>query len=70
LIESQSSGVTTYGIIADWRKAYLWDRQESEIFAANQHLDFAVRLMVAIIGVYRGAFGVKRPAAFVRIATS
>jgi len=69
-IESQSPGVTTYGLVADWRLAVLYDRMRSEIFVANQHGDFAIRLMAAIIAVYRAAFAVKRPAAFCRIATS
>lgn len=69
-VESQSSGVTTYGLVADWRLAVLYDRMNSEIFVANQHSDFAIRLMAAIIAVYRAAFAVKRPAAFCRIATS
>jgi HK97 family phage major capsid protein len=72
IVTSLSPAVATYGIVADWRRAKLWDRmgQSSSVYFANQHADFAIRFMTAMIGVYRGAFGVKRPPAFCRIAWS
>lgn len=69
-VQSQSPAVANYGVVGDFRKAWLWDRLQSEILLANQHMDFATRLITAIIGVYRGAFGVKRPKAFTRVALS
>lgn len=53
------------GIVGDFRKAVLWDRQESTIAASNQHLDFFTRNLVAILAEMRKAFGVIQPNAFV-----
>lgn len=55
------------GLVADFRKAVLWDRQQATITATDSHADFFIRNLVAILGEERVAFGVLRPAAFVNI---
>ena len=52
-------------ILADFRKAVLWDRQQATIAATNAHADFFERNLVAIRGEARGAFAITRPTAFV-----
>lgn len=52
-------------IVADFKLAILWDRMETMIAMSNQHSDFFVRNLVAILAEMRAAFGVIRPKAFV-----
>jgi HK97 family phage major capsid protein len=60
--ESLSAGTS---VVADFRKAVLWDRQDASIAVSNQHADFFIRNMVAILAEARYAFGVIQPSAFV-----
>jgi HK97 family phage major capsid protein len=53
------------GILGDWRKAVLWDRETATITASDSHADFFIRNMVAILCELRAAFGLIRPSAFV-----
>lgn len=62
--ESVPSGV---GIVADWRQAILWDREQASIQVSDSHADFFIRNLVAILAELRAAFGVIRPKAFVSI---
>jgi len=55
------------GMVADWRMAVLWDREEAGIQVSDSHADFFVRNLVAILAEMRAAFGVIRPKAFVEI---
>jgi HK97 family phage major capsid protein len=64
VVESDSL-TAGYGIVADWRLAVLWDREQATITASNSHSDFFIRNLVAILAEMRAAFGVLRPAAFV-----
>lgn len=52
-------------VIADWKLAYLWDRQQATMYTTNSHSDFFVRNIIALLTELRAAFGVLRPAAFV-----
>jgi HK97 family phage major capsid protein len=62
----ESEGMTEgYALVADWRLAVLWDRMRVSISVSNQHSDFFIRNLVAILAEMRAAFGVLRPAAFV-----
>jgi HK97 family phage major capsid protein len=62
----ESEGMTEgFAIVADWRLAVLWDRMRVSISVSNQHSDFFIRNLVAILAEMRAAFGVLRPAAFV-----
>lgn len=55
------------GVVADWRMAVLWDREEASLQVSDSHADFFVRNLVAILAEMRAAFGVIRPKAFVTI---
>jgi HK97 family phage major capsid protein len=52
-------------VLADWRKAVLWDRQQASIVATNSHADFFERNLVAIRGELRAGFGIIRPLGFI-----
>ncbi|URM86975.1 major capsid protein [Arthrobacter phage Basilisk] len=57
------------GLLADFTKAVLWDREQTTVTMTDSHADFFIRNMVAVLAEERVAFGVTRPAAFVKIAT-
>jgi len=65
-IESEAVPAGT-GLLADWRFAVLWDREQANIAVSDSHEDFFVRNLIAILAEMRAAFGVIRPAAFVEI---
>ncbi len=65
-VESEAMPEGT-GMVADWRMAVLWDREEAAIQVSDSHADFFVRNLVAILAEMRAAFGVIRPKAFVEI---
>jgi HK97 family phage major capsid protein len=44
--------------------ATLWLREDLMVALSDQHSDYFVRRMVAVLGVLRAAFGVKRPKCF------
>jgi HK97 family phage major capsid protein len=56
------------GWVADWKKAVLWDREQASVSISTSHEDWFTRNLVAILAEMRAAFGVIRPAAFVKIA--
>lgn len=62
--ENIASGV---GLVGDFRKAVLWDREQASISITDSHADFFIRNLVAILAEERAAFGVTRPKAFVEI---
>lgn len=66
VVESETieSGV---GLVGDFRKAVLWDREQASISITDSHADFFIRNLVAILAEERVAFGVTRPKAFVEI---
>lgn len=51
-------------IIADWREAVLLSRAPVTVQMSNQHSDFFLRGLVAVLATARAAFFVRRPAAF------
>lgn len=53
--------------VADWRRAILWDREQSSITVSDSHADFFIRNMIAILAESRMAFGITHPRAFVEI---
>ena len=63
VVSSQSKSEGT-GLMGDYRKAVLWDREEANVTATDSHEDFFIRNMVAILAEMRAAFGVIRPTAF------
>jgi HK97 family phage major capsid protein len=62
--EAIAAGV---GLVGDFRKAVIWDREQASITATDSHADFFIRNLVAILAEERLAFGVLRPKAFVSI---
>lgn len=66
VVESEANAVGA-GLVADWRLAMLWDREQSQILVSDSHSDFFIRNLLAILAELRAAFGVIRPAAFVEI---
>lgn len=56
------------GLLGDFSKAVLWDREETTVTMTDSHADFFIRNMVAILAEERVAFGVTRPTAFVDVA--
>jgi predicted phage gp36 major capsid-like protein len=65
--ESQPDGE---GLLGDFSKAVLWDREQTTVTMTDSHADFFIRNMVAILAEERVAFAVVRPPAFVKVATA
>lgn len=53
------------GLVGDFSKAVLWDREQTTVTMTDSHADFFIRNMVAVLAEERVAFGVVRPTAFV-----
>lgn len=53
--------------VGDWRKAILWDREESSITMSDSHANFFIQNLVAILAEMRAAFGIIQPNAFVQV---
>ena len=66
VIESEAVPAGT-AYVGDWKKAVLWDRQQSTITTTDSHADFFIRNLVAILAEMRAGFGVLQPSAFVEI---
>lgn len=62
--EAATEGV---GLLGDFRKAVLWDREQAGIQVTDSHSDFFIRNLVAMLAEMRAAFGVLQPSAFVEI---
>jgi HK97 family phage major capsid protein len=62
--EAVAAGV---GLVGDWRRAVVWDREQASVTISDSHADFFIRNMVAVLAEERLAFGVTRPSAFVSI---
>lgn len=63
VVESEAIEQGT-GLLGDFRKAIIWDRERATIQVSDSHEDFFIRNMVAILAEMRAAFGVIRPSAF------
>lgn len=66
VVESETIAAGT-GLVGDFRKAVLWDREQASISVTDSHADFFIRNLIAILAEERVAFGVTRPRAFVEI---
>jgi HK97 family phage major capsid protein len=66
VVTSQSKPAGT-AILADWRKAVLWDREAASISVTDSHEDWFIRNLVAILAEMRAAFGLIRPSAFCEV---
>lgn len=65
-IESEAIPEGT-GVVADWRKGVLYDREQAAVLVSDSHEDFFIRNLVAILAELRAAFLWTRPAALVEI---
>ncbi len=65
--EAVSEGL---GLVGDFRRAVLWDREQAAIAVSDSHADFFIRNLVAILAELRAAFGIFRPSAFVQFPTT
>ena len=54
-------------LVGNFRYAVLFDRQSGSIAVSDQHADFFVRNMVAILAEARVGFGIIRPQAFCKV---
>ena len=52
-------------VVADWRQAVLWDRQQTSVMVTEAHKDWFARNLVAVRAELRAAFGLLKPAGFV-----
>jgi HK97 family phage major capsid protein len=55
------------GILGDWRKAVLWDRERVTISVSDSHEDFFIRNMIAILCEMRATFGLVSPDSFITV---
>lgn len=62
--ESQTEGT---GLLGDFAKAVVWDREQTTVTMTDSHSDFFIRNLVAVLAEERLAFGVTRPTAFVSL---
>ena len=62
--ESQTEGT---GLLGDFSKAVVWDREQTTVTMTDSHSDFFIRNLVAVLAEERLAFGVTRPTAFVSL---
>ena len=65
VVESETIAAGT-AVVGDFSKAVLWDREDTTVTFSDSHTDFFVRNLVAVLAEERVAFGVTRPAAFVK----
>lgn len=61
---------TGRGLLGDFKKAVLWDREQTTVTMTDSHADFFIRNLVAILAEERVAFAVTRATAFVEIDTA
>lgn len=66
IVESEAVPQGT-SYVGDWRRAILWDREQSSITVSDSHADFFIRNLVAILAELRAAFAILQPSAFVKI---
>jgi HK97 family phage major capsid protein len=66
VVQSQTVTQGT-GLLGNWRKAVMWDREAASIQVSDSHSDFFIRNMIAILAELRAAFGLIRPSGFVEV---
>jgi len=53
--------------LANWKDGFVWDREQANISVTDNHSDFFIRNMIAILAEERLAFGVLRPQSFIQV---
>jgi HK97 family phage major capsid protein len=66
VVENEAVPVGT-GYVGDFRRAVLWNREQTTISVSDSHANFFIRNIVAILAEMRAAFGVLQPNAFVEM---
>ena len=66
VVESESQATGT-GLLGDFSKAVVWDREQTTVTMTDSYADFFIRNLVAVLAEERLAFGVTRPTAFVSL---
>jgi HK97 family phage major capsid protein len=56
-------------LVGDFRQAVLWEREGISLTVSDQHADFFVRNLLAILAEMRAAFGVLDPEAFCSVTS-
>lgn len=69
VVESQGLAAGS-GLVGDFSKAIIWDRQQATVEFTDSHADFFTRGLLAARATERLAFGVTRPQAFVKAAVA
>jgi HK97 family phage major capsid protein len=54
-------------ILGDFRKAVLWDREQTTIRISEHHAENFTHNMITVLAEMRAAFGLIRPSAFVKV---
>lgn len=55
----------SHAVLADWRYAVLWDREETQLYVTDSHSDLFIRNILVLLAELRAGFGIIRPAAFI-----
>ena len=66
VVESESQAAGT-GLLGDFSKGVIWDREQTTVTMTDSHADFFVRNLIAVLAEERLAFGVTRPTAFCQL---
>lgn len=66
VVESETQPAGS-GLLGDFSKAVIWDREQTTVTMTDSHADFFIRNLVAILAEERLAFAVTRPSAFVNV---
>lgn len=56
-------------LVGDFRQAVLWEREGVNVMVSDQHADFFIRNLLAILAEMRAAFGVLDPQAFCTVTS-
>lgn len=66
IVESDNIAIGD-GLIGDFSEAFLYDREQTTVYATDSHLDFFIRNLIAVLAEKRVGFGVHKPAAFLKL---
>ncbi len=56
-----------WGWVGDFRQIVYWSREQASISVSDQHADFFIRNLAAVLAEQRGAYGILKPVAFCEI---